>query len=173
MEHYFHITYGFYTIYYKIRTLSRINSRDILSEPILKFFKNRNFAFVSTINKDGSPQVTPTWIDLDEKNGLILINTAVGRLKQKNATRDPRVSISMVDSQNNPYSMITIKGKVIEQTKDGADEHIDKLAKMYLNSDRYPAHSPNVKRIILKIKPEKISYLPPRYSEYLEKENRQ
>jgi hypothetical protein len=54
---------------------------------------------------------------------------------------------------------------------DGADEHIDKLAKRYLNSDRYPAHSPNVKRIIIKIKPQKIFYLPPRYTEYLKKEH--
>jgi PPOX class probable F420-dependent enzyme len=144
-----------------------VNSPDISSEPIIKFFADRNFAFISTINKDGSPQVTPTWIDLDEKHGLILINTAVGRLKQKNVSRDPRVSISMIDGRVNPYSMVTIKGKVIEQSKSGADEHIDKLARKYLNTDKYPAHSPKVTRIILKIKPEKISYLPPRYTQYL------
>jgi PPOX class probable F420-dependent enzyme len=143
-----------------------VNSPDISSEPIIKFFADRNFAFISTINKDGSPQVTPTWIDLDEKHGLILINTAVGRLKQKNVSRDPRVSISMIDGRVNPYSMVTIKGKVIEQSKSGADEHIDKLARKYLNTDKYPAHSPKVTRIILKIKPEKISYLPPRYTQY-------
>jgi hypothetical protein len=90
------------------------------------------------------------------------------RLKQKNVSRDPRVSISMVD-EDNPYSMVTIKGRVVEQTTEGADEHIDKLAKRYLNADRYPAHSPSVKRIILKVKPEKIFYLPPRYTEYLQK----
>ena len=55
------------------------------------------------------------------------------------------------------YSMVTVKGRVIEQTTKGADEHIDKLVKKYLNAERYPAHSPNMKRIILKIKPEKIS----------------
>ncbi len=147
--------------------MTTVNSPDISSESILKFFADRNFAFISTINKDGSPQVTPTWIDFDEKHGLILINTAVGRLKQKNVSRDPRVSISMIDGRVNPYSMVTIKGKVIEQAKSGADEHIDKLARKYLNTDKYPAHSPNVTRIILKIKPEKISYLPPRYAQYL------
>jgi PPOX class probable F420-dependent enzyme len=151
--------------------LGSTNTSDILREPILKFFKNTNFAFVSTINKDGSPQVTPTWIDIDEKNGLILINTAVGRLKQKNISRDPRVSISMVEGHDNPYSMVTIKGKAVEQTMEGADDHIDKLAKRYLNADRYPAHSPNVKRIIIKIKPQKIFYVPPRYTEYLKKEH--
>jgi hypothetical protein len=67
--------------------------------------------------------------------------------------------------------MITIKGRVVDQTVNGADEHIDKLAKRYLNAERYPAHSSNVKRIILKIKPERIFYVPPRYTEYLEKTN--
>jgi PPOX class probable F420-dependent enzyme len=145
------------------------NNPDMLSEPILKLFKNRNFAFIATINKDGSPQVTPTWVDIDKENGTIIINTAVGRVKQKNVSRDPRVSISLVDEYDNPYSMVTVKGKVIEQTTNGADEHIDKLARKYLHSNRYPGHSPSIKRIILKIKPEKIFYLPPRYTEYLEK----
>lgn len=74
----------------------------------------------------------------------------------------------MIDGRDNPYSMVTIKGKVIEQSKNGANEHIDKLARKYLNTDKYPAHSPKVTRIILKIKPEKIFYLPPRYTQYLE-----
>lgn len=147
--------------------LTAVNSYDISSEPILKFFADRNFAFISTINRDGSSQVTPTWIDIDKEHGLILINTAVGRLKQKNVSRDPQVSISMIDGKDNPYSMVTIKGKVIEQLKSGANEHIDMLARKYLNTEKYPAHSPNVTRIILKIKPEKISYLPPRYTQYL------
>jgi PPOX class probable F420-dependent enzyme len=147
--------------------LTAVDSHDIFSEPILKFFADRNFAFISTINKDGSPQVTPTWIDMDEERGLVLINTAVGRLKQKNVSRDPRVSISMIDGRDNPYSMVTIKGKVIEQSTNGANEHIDKLARKYLNTDKYPAHTPNITRIILIIKPEKISYLPPRYAQYL------
>jgi PPOX class probable F420-dependent enzyme len=142
----------------------------ILRYPIVKFFRGNNFAFLGTLNKDGSPQVTPTWMDIVEDEGqeLILINTARDRIKQKNVSRDPRVSISVVDEEN-PYSMITIKGRVVDQTTKGADEHIDKLAKRYLNAERYPAHSSSVKRIILKIKPEKIFYVPPRYTEYLEK----
>jgi PPOX class probable F420-dependent enzyme len=151
------------------------DNTSILTEPIVKFFRGKNFGFLGTVNKDGSPQVTPTWIDIIEKQEnedgheeIILINTAMDRLKQKNVSRDPRVSISMVD-EDNPYSMVTIKGRVVEQTTEGADEHIDKLAKRYLNAETYPAHSPSVKRIILKVKPEKIFYLPPRYTEYLQK----
>ena len=151
------------------------DNTSILTEPIVKFFRGKNFGFLGTVNKDGSPQVTPTWIDLIEKEEkedgheeIILINTAMDRLKQKNVSRDPRVSISIVD-EDNPYSMVAIKGRVVEQTTEGADEHIDKLAKRYLNAETYPAHSPSVKRIILKVKPEKIFYLPPRYKEHLQK----
>ena len=146
---------------------------DIGDEHVSKFFESKNFAFLATVNKDGSPQVTPVWIDLVKDNTgggrIILVNTSKGRLKHKNVSRDPRVSISMIDSETNPYSMITIKGKVIEQTTDGANRHIDNLAKRYLSTETYPAHSADIERIILKIEPEKIFYIPPRYTEYLEK----
>jgi len=142
--------------------------KSVLSEQVIKIIKDKNFAFLGTIMRDGRPQVSPIWIDIDDNNNIILINTAYGRIKQKNITRDPRVSLSLVD-KNNPYSMITIQGTVIEQTTVGADEHIDKLAKKYLNIDRYPSHSPSIQRVICKIKPEKMYYLPPRYTEFLGK----
>ncbi len=148
------------------------NDKNILTDEIIRFFRGKNFGFIGTVNKDGSPQVTPTWMDIveneDAKEWIILVNTAKDRIKQKNVSRDPRVSISLVD-EDNPYSMVTIKGRVVEQTTEGADEHIDKLARRYLNAERYPSHSSSVQRIILKIKPEKIFYLPPRYIEYLQK----
>ena len=140
----------------------------ILTEPVIKIIKDKNFAFLGTIMKDGRPQVSPIWIDIDDNNSIILFNTAQGRIKHKNISRDPRVSLSLVD-KNNPYSMVTIQGTVIEQTTIGADEHIHKLGKNYLNIDRYPSHSPSIKRVICKIKPEKIYYLPPRYTEFIEK----
>ncbi|MDQ3840166.1 MAG: PPOX class F420-dependent oxidoreductase [Thermoproteota archaeon] len=138
----------------------------ITDEKIVKLFEGRSFAFLATVNKDGSPQVTPTWIDRD--NEFILVNTAMGRVKLRNVSRDPRVSISMVDEQN-PYSMVTISGKVTEQIYKGADEHIDRLAKRYLDVESYPSHSPEVKRVILRIKPEKIFFVPPRYQRYVSK----
>jgi PPOX class probable F420-dependent enzyme len=142
--------------------------KGILIEPVIKIIKDKNFAFLATIMKDGRPQVSPIWIDIDDNNNIILFNTAQGRIKHKNISRDPRVSLSLVD-KNNPYSMVTIQGTVIEQTTIGADEHIDKLAKKYLNIDRYPSHSPSIKRVICKIKPEKMYYLPPRYTEFIGK----
>jgi predicted pyridoxine 5'-phosphate oxidase superfamily flavin-nucleotide-binding protein len=79
---------------------------DIGDEHVSKFFESKNFAFLATVNKDGSPQVTPVWIDLVKDNAgggrIILVNTAKGRLKHKNVSRDPRVSISMIDSETNP-----------------------------------------------------------------------
>jgi PPOX class probable F420-dependent enzyme len=140
--------------------------KNLNNESVVEFFRGKHFAFIGTINKDGSPQVTPTWIDLGQ-DGKVLINTAEGRVKQKNVSRDPRVSISIIN-EDNPYSMVTIKGRVVGQTTNGADEHIDNLAKRYLNAEKYPSHSSTVKRIILEIQPEKVFYLPPRYSEYLE-----
>jgi PPOX class probable F420-dependent enzyme len=127
-----------------------------ITEPVAKLLLDKNFASISTLMSDGSPQVTPMWVDVQDK--IILVNTAEGRLKHKNMSRDPRVAVSITD-RNNPYNMVTIRGKVIEQTNQGADEHIDKLAKKYLGVDSYPMRSPNEKRIIIKIKPEKIFYL--------------
>ena len=145
--------------------MSEINEK--IMEPVAKIIKKKSFAFLGTLMKDGSPHVSPVWIDITDNN-IILINTAKGRIKQKNVSSDPRVSISLTDDEN-PYSMVTIRGQVIEQTSDDADKHIDKLAKKYLNTDRYPGHSPDMKRIILKIRPQKVFYLPPRYEQYLNK----
>ena len=104
--------------------------------------------------KDGSPQVTPTWVDIEDS--YILVNTPNGTLKQKNTSRDPRVALALTD-QNNPYHMVTIRGVVIEQiTGVRAEEHIDKLAKKYIDKDKYPRRSSGEERTILKIKPESI-----------------
>ena len=131
---------------------------EIISDEVAKLFLEKNLAFLATLMKDGSPQITPTWVDLE--NNTVLINTAEGRVKQRNVTRDPRVAVSIVD-QHNVYNMVTVRGRVIEQTTKGADEHIDKLAKKYLGVDKYPFRSATEKRVILKIKPEKIFRLQP------------
>ncbi len=137
--------------------MSKQNKDDLNDPHIRKLFEDKNFVFLSSLMKDGSPHVTPTWTDIE--NGNILINTAIGRIKQKNISRDPRVALAISD-QNNPYDMVTIRGKVIEQISgDAAEEHIDKLAKKYIGKDKYPGRSPGEKRVLLKIKPEKIFHM--------------
>ena len=129
-------------------------TKNKLSDPdIRKIFENKNFVFISSLMEDGSPQVTPTWVDIENDN--ILINTAIGRVKHRNVTRDPRVAIAVVD-MNNPYNSVTIRGKVIDQiTGDIAERHIDKLAKKYLDKE-YPYRVPGEKRVLLKIRPHSI-----------------
>jgi PPOX class probable F420-dependent enzyme len=144
------------------------NKDKLAADHMARLLKDKNFAFLGTLMKDGRPHVTPVWIDVE--NGLILVNTAEGRIKHRNLSRDPRVSISLVD-RNSPYSMVTIQGTVVDQTFKGADDHIDKLAKKYLDAEKYPAHSPSIKRVIVKIRPERIFYLPPRYTDYLKGKN--
>ncbi|HLE35301.1 MAG TPA: PPOX class F420-dependent oxidoreductase [Nitrososphaerales archaeon] len=136
-----------------------MNQNNTITPEVAKLLEEKNFAFIATLMNDGSPQITPTWVDLEQNT--ILINTAEGRVKHKNVSRDPRVAVSVFD-HNNPYNMVSIRGRVIEQTCSGADEHIDKLAKKYFGVDKYPFRSPSETRVILKIKPEKIFHQQPR-----------
>jgi PPOX class probable F420-dependent enzyme len=111
------------------------------------------FANLATLNVDGSPQVTPVWVDFDGTN--VIINTAKGRLKAKNLEREPRVALSIADPEN-PYRYLGIQGRVVEMTEAGGDAHIDKMAKKYMGKDSYPYRTPEEKRVIVKIAPEKV-----------------
>ena len=102
----------------------------ISKEDISKLFAGRNLVYVSTLSNDGSPHITPVWADMEE--GFILINTFEGSAKVENARRDPRIALSITDMYNT-YNMVSIKGKVVDITPDGADAHLQKLAKKYLD----------------------------------------
>ena len=104
----------------------------------------------ATLTKDGSPQVTPVWIDFD--GSLIWINTAQDRIKDQNMRRDKRVAISILDPDNS-YRHVAIRGEVAEITENGADAHIDAMAKKYLGKDHYPFRSSGEVRVIYKILP--------------------
>jgi len=120
--------------------------RDIIERP--------NYGHLATLMPDGSPQCTPVWVDIDGND--ILINTAEGRQKVRNLDRDGRVALSIHDSEN-PYRYIQVRGRVVEKTHEGADAHIDKMAKKYLGQDTYPWRGPNEQRVIYRIRPEHIS----------------
>jgi PPOX class probable F420-dependent enzyme len=111
------------------------------------------FAHLATLMPDGSPQVTPVWVDYDGTH--VRVNSAKGRLKDKNMRRDKRVALSIQDPDN-AYRYIAIRGEVVEITEQDADAHIDALAKKYLGKDRYPFRSPGEVRVIYKIRPEKV-----------------
>ena len=115
--------------------------------------KGKNFATIATTMNDGSPQASITWIDSDGKN--IIFNTAEGRLKTNNLRRDGRVAIAITDGEN-PYRQVMVRGRVVEDTQEGAAEHINHLAKKYLGVDEYPHSGPGEVRVIFKVRPEKI-----------------
>jgi len=119
--------------------------KELLRKPV--------FAHVATVMPDGTPQSTPVWVDTDGE--AVLFNTAKGRVKAKNLERNPVVAISVTNPEN-PYEMLEVRG-LAELVEEGADEHIDKLAKKYLGKDEYPFRQPGEERVIVRVKPEKIA----------------
>lgn len=117
--------------------------------------RGKNFAFVATLNKDGSTQLTPTWVDTDGDN--VLVNTALGRQKIINLRRDPRVTVGVLN-ESNPYEYVSIRGQVAKMIEGKeADDHIDKMSHKYTGVTRFRRNSPNEKRVILVIRPSKVS----------------
>ena len=129
----------------------------LIDDKVVKLFSAKNLVFIATLMKDGSPQLSPVWANCED--GFILVNTAEGRIKHKNILRDPRVAVS-VTSNDNPLDMTTIRGTVIEIIPDYHYHHADKLTQQYMGRSNYPFKQPDEKRIIFKIKPEKIFVLP-------------
>jgi PPOX class probable F420-dependent enzyme len=113
----------------------------------------RAFVFLSTQMPNGSPQVTPVWFNTE--GDYILVNSAEGRVKDKNMRNRPAVALCIQDPSN-PYRYLQIRGRVVEITEKGADAHIDALAGKYTGNFKYQHHQPGIKRIIDKILPEKV-----------------
>jgi PPOX class probable F420-dependent enzyme len=122
------------------------NFRDLLEK--------KAFANLATVMKDGAPQVTPVWFDWD--GGHIRVNSAKGRIKDRNMRRSPRVALAILDPDN-PYRHLAIQGRVVDVTEQGADAHIDALAKKYLGQDRYPHRRPGEVRVVYRIQPERVT----------------
>jgi len=128
-----------------------------MNEKTINLFQDKNLVFIATLMKDGSPQLSPVWANYED--GFILVNTAEGRIKHKNVLRDPRVAVSVV-SKDNPLDMTTLRGTVVEMIPDYDYKHADKLTLQYMGRDHYPFKREDEKRIIFKIKPERVFVLP-------------
>lgn len=115
--------------------------------------ETKAYVYLATLMDDGTPQVTPVWFNTDGK--YILINTAVGRVKDCNMKARPQVALCIADPKD-PYRYIQVRGKVVEHTTEGADEHIDSLAWKYRGIKKYNNYRPGMQRIIYKILPESI-----------------
>jgi PPOX class probable F420-dependent enzyme len=129
-------------------TLDDPGPRELLEKPY--------HAVISTLNRDGSIHSTVIWVDLED--GKVAVNSAVGRLWPTNLQRDPRTTVLVCDP-NDPYRFVEIRGRAVTATTEGADEHIDRLAKKYLNADSYPDRRPDEQRIKFLIEPEHVRYV--------------
>ena len=119
-------------------------------------FEKKSVAHLCTLMPDGSPQSTPVWCDLDGAH--VRVNSAKGRRKDRNMRADARVSLSLCDPEM-PYRYLEVRGRVVEITEEGADEHIDALAKKYLGVDTYPNRRPGEIRVIYRIAPERFTHM--------------
>ncbi|PYM19539.1 MAG: PPOX class F420-dependent oxidoreductase [Candidatus Rokuibacteriota bacterium] len=124
-----------------------------IPEKYRDLFTKKAFAHLATVGRDGAPQVTPVWVDWDGTH--VRFNTARGRVKDRKLRNNPRVALSIQDPDN-PYRYLQVMGRVVEMTENGADPHIDALAKRYLGQDRYPFRQPGEVRVTVKVSPERV-----------------
>jgi PPOX class probable F420-dependent enzyme len=120
-----------------------------------ELLRDKNFCNVATLRRDGSVHSAPVWVDL--RDGLPVLNTAEGRAWLRNLERDPRVTLT-VQNRENPYEYLSIRGRVAERTHEGADAHIDALAKKYLDADTYPSRKPGEVRVMISVQPEFVHH---------------
>jgi PPOX class probable F420-dependent enzyme len=123
-----------------------------LNDAQAEFLRNPYYAVITTLRPDGTPHQTVVWVDADD--GDVLINTAEGRAKPRHMRANPNVSVAVVDPANGYHSLV-VSGKA-ELSHDGADAHIDKLAKKYLDADTYPFRKEGEVRVVVRIRPERI-----------------
>lgn len=124
-----------------------------IPESHIDILNKKSFAHLATVMPDGSPQVTPVWVDYD--GSFIIVNSARGRVKDRNMTLGAPVAVEIMDADN-PYRYLQVRGKVAEVTEEGADASIDKLAKKYMGVDSYPGRTAKETRVIYKISIDKL-----------------
>jgi PPOX class probable F420-dependent enzyme len=125
---------------------------EAIPEKYLDLFNKRSFASLATLMPDGRPQVSPVWCEYDGKH--VVINSAKGRVKDRNMRREPRVALAVIDPDN-PYRYLQIHGRVVEVEENGADAHIEKLSHKYTGKD-YAHRQPGEVRVIYRIAPDRM-----------------
>jgi PPOX class probable F420-dependent enzyme len=126
---------------------------DKLEGRVRELLEAPNFAAVATLDEDGTPDVKVVWADVDADT--VVLNSAEGRKWPNNLRRDPRVTVTVVNHEN-PYEYAVIRGRLADDTHEGADENIDRLAKKYLGKDEYPFRQPGEQRVLFRIEPERV-----------------
>jgi PPOX class probable F420-dependent enzyme len=125
-----------------------------LSDKARKLFTDPNYLYVGTTNPDGSPQVTVVWTDVQD--GRIRFNTAIGRVKERNLRRDPRVGMT-ITARDNPWDKVDVRGRVVDFVEgEEADRHIDDLSEKYTGQRPYPWRQPDERRVIVVIEPARV-----------------
>ena len=127
-----------------------------LTDDARAIFQGKNFAHVTSLMPDGSPQASPVWCEAVGND--VVINCDASTIKARNFRRDPRVAVSIVD-QEKPYEAVFIRGRVTDIRPDPQGKHIDKLAKKYLGLDEYPFHQPGEERLTVVITPDTLGAL--------------
>ena len=127
-----------------------------LSEKQADLLRGKNWGTVVTLREDGSPHATPVWIDTDGEN--VIFNTVIGRAKERHLRNDPRVAVTVLPAADQQSGYVSVSGRA-ELSEEGANDHIDKLAKKYLGLDKYPYLQPGERRVIVTVKPDMIDSL--------------
>jgi PPOX class probable F420-dependent enzyme len=124
-----------------------------LTEKQAELFRGKNWGTVVTLRDDGSPHSTPVWIDTDGEN--VIFNTAIGRAKERHLRKDPRAAVTVMPADDPQSGYVSVTGTA-EITEEGANDHIDKMAKKYIDQDKYPYLQPGERRVVVTVKPDRV-----------------
>lgn len=131
---------------------------ETLEGPARKLLEAPNFAYVGTVRTDGTPQVNPVWVDVGD--GHVVLNSAEGRAWPERL-RERGVAAVTVPDKDNPYEYVSIVARLVDDTHEGADEHIDRMARKYLGQDTYPFRQPGEERVMFRLEPTRVGYSNP------------
>ncbi|MFQ3293418.1 MAG: PPOX class probable F420-dependent enzyme [Halobacteriales archaeon] len=126
-----------------------------IQDSFLDLFEQKSFAHFATVMPDGTPQVTPVWVDYDETDDRVLVNTMQGRQKERNVQRQSKVGLSIIDPDD-PYRYVSVRGEVETVTQEGAVDHINELAHRYMGQEYPNLEDESGPRVVMRIRPDRV-----------------